>query len=145
MKNRCICGSDLVYAQCCEKFIDAKEQPKTAVELMRSRYSAYALKNGQYMYDTCSKNLQDLSDIEAINNSTIEWIGLKVESFSDYEVTFTAFYKDNGKIGAIKEHSYFIDENGCLKYDRGEMLEAKIERNEKCPCQSGKKFKKCCG
>lgn len=145
MKNRCICGNDLAFEDCCKKFIDTKEHAKTAVELMRSRYSAYVLKNGQYLYDTCSKKLQDINDIEAINHSKIEWIGLKVEEFSDYEVAFTAFYKDNGKIEAMKEHSYFIREEGCLKYDRGEMLLAKIERNDACPCQSGKKYKKCCG
>lgn len=145
MKDRCICGNDIGFEACCKKFIDGKEEAKTAIELMRSRYSAYVLKNGQYLYDTCSKNLQDIDDIEAINRSTIEWIGLKIESFSDFEVIFRAFYKDNGKIEAMKEHSYFIREKGCWKYDRGEMLDAKIERNESCPCQSGKKYKKCCG
>jgi len=141
----CICGSDLSFEHCCGKFINGEQLPEKAVELMRSRYSAYVLKNGQYLYDTCSKSLQDLNDIEAINSHSIEWLGLEILSESDYEVTFMAYYRENNQIKVMKEHSYFIHEDGRLKYHRGEMLEAKIARNDLCPCGSGKKYKRCCG
>ncbi len=141
----CICGSELSFDKCCGRFIDKAQLPEKAVELMRSRYSAYVLKNGQYLYDTCSAALQDEGDIEAINSHNIEWLGLKILSESDYEVTFMAYYSESNTIEVMKEHSYFIHENGRLKYDRGEMLEAKISRNDLCPCGSGKKFKRCCG
>ncbi len=141
----CICGNQLSFEMCCGRFISKAEKPKSAVELMRSRYSAYVLKNGQYLYDTCSKHLQNIADIEAINTHDIEWLGLKIESFSEKEVTFMAYYKENSTMEVMKEHSFFIIENESYKYDRGEMLEAKLSRNELCPCASGKKFKKCCG
>jgi len=140
----CICGNTLPFEQCCEKFITEKELPEKAIELMRSRYSAYVLKNGKYLYNTCSKVLQDSNDIEAINNQSIEWVGLKVESYSDDEVTFMAYYKEDGKLQVMKEHSFFVVEDGRLRYDRGEMQKAEISRNETCPCGSGKKYKKCC-
>ena len=145
MKNGCICGNDLDYELCCARFIDKGEQPDTVEELMRSRYSAYVQKNGQYIYDTCSRRLQNIEDIENINSHAIEWIGLSVEDCTQNEVVFTAFYKEDGVIKAMKEHSFFILEDKRLRYDRGEVKEAKIERNDPCPCQSGKKYKKCCG
>jgi SEC-C motif-containing protein len=141
----CICGNELSFEACCGKFISKKEKPKSAVELMRSRYSAYVLKNGQYLYDTCAKHLQNTEDIEAINGHDIQWFGLKIESFSEKEVTFMAYYKENSIMAVMKEHSYFIIDDEGYKYDRGEILEAKISRNELCPCASGKKHKKCCG
>lgn len=141
----CICGSDLSFEECCGRFIDGHELPEKAVELMRSRYSAYVLKNGEYLYESCSKALQDPKEIEAINSHSTEWLGLKILDKSDYEVTFMAYYREDNKIEVMKEHSFFIEEDGRLKYDRGEMLNAEIARNEPCPCGSGKKYKRCCG
>jgi len=143
IKMKCICGNDLSYEKCCGKFIEGFAKPTTAVELMRSRYSAYALKEGQYLYDTCSNRLKNTDDIATIVTSTTQWLGLKVHSFSQNEVTFSAYYTENKKIEVLKEHSFFIEEEGW-KYDWGEMLDVKIERNETCPCGSGKKYKKCC-
>ncbi len=141
----CICGSELPFEKCCGRFISGEESPLSAVELMRSRYSAYVLKDGEYLYATCSKKLQDPNDIEAINTHTLEWLGLKILEASDYEVTFMAYYREESKIAVMKEHSFFIQEDGRLKYDRGEMLNGEISRNELCPCGSGKKYKRCCG
>lgn len=144
MEKKCTCGNENKYEDCCGKFIDEKQDAKTALELMRSRYSAYVLYNGQYLYDTCSAKLQKIEDIKAIQEQDIDWIGLKIESFSDYEVTFMAYYREDNKIKVMKEHSFFILESEKLKYDRGEMLNGAILRNDSCPCGSGKKYKKCC-
>lgn len=144
MEKQCICLSDKKYEECCGRFIEGEEYAPTAIELMRSRYSAYVLKNAQYLYDTCSSSLQNIDDIKAIEDQNIEWIGLKILSFSDYEVTFIAYYKEDNAIQGMQEHSFFILESGKLKYDRGDMQVAKISRNNSCPCGSGKKYKKCC-
>ncbi len=133
------------YEACCARFIERNEGPVTALELMRSRYSAYVLKKGQYLYDTCSKRLQVHEDIEAINTQSIQWLGLKIVDAGEDEVTFMAYYKENGQVEVMKERSFFSKEQSALKYDRGELLKASIARNEPCPCQSGKKFKRCCG
>ena len=144
MEKKCICTNDKKYEECCGKFIDKKQDAKTALELMRSRYTAYVLRDGQYLYDTCSHNLKNIEDIKAIQEQDIEWIGLKIEAFTHDEVTFMAYYRDNNKIEVMKEHSFFVLEDGKLRYDSGEMLEGTISRNDNCPCGSGKKYKKCC-
>jgi SEC-C motif-containing protein len=145
MKSRCLCGNELNYDACCGRFIEKNEAPQTALELMRSRYSAYVLKKGQYLHDTCSKHLQVDEEIEEISEQKIEWLGLKIVESSENMVTFMAYYKENGRVGVMKERSFFTQEAGMFKYDRGELLKAEIARNESCPCQSGKKFKRCCG
>ena len=144
MEKKCICGNEKAYEECCARLIEGKDEAKNTVELMRSRYTAYVLQDGQYLYDTCSSKLKNIEDIKAIQNHKTQWLGLKIESFSDYEVTFMAYYKEDNKIEVMKEHSFFILESGQLKYDRGNMLEAKISRNDSCPCGSGKKYKRCC-
>jgi len=144
MEMKCICGNEQRYEECCARLIEGRQEAQNALELMRSRYSAYVLRNGKYLYDTCSSKLRNKDDIIAIENQKIEWIGLEIESFCDKEVTFMAYYKENNHIEVMKEHSFFILESGRLKYDSGEMLEAKISRNDSCPCGSGKKYKRCC-
>ncbi len=144
MEKKCFCQSGLLYMECCGKYLENKQEAEDALALMRSRYSAYVLKDGQYLYDTCSRRLQDREDIQAVNEQQIEWIGLTIESSSEDEVTFRAYYSENGEMSVMREHSYFIVEDGRLRYDRGEMLKAEISRNEACPCGSGKKFKRCC-
>ena len=145
MQSKCCCDSGKNFSECCEPIILGKTKAKTALELMRSRYSAYVLKNGQYLYDTCSKKLKNIENIEAINTDKTQWVCLKIESFSENTVTFMAYYREDNKISVMKEHSFFIQEDGRLKYDSGEMIETEIGRNETCPCGSGKKYKKCCG
>ena len=47
----CPCGKGL-YAACCGKFHEGKELTGNAEELMRSRYSAFVLKNEVYLLST---------------------------------------------------------------------------------------------
>jgi len=145
MSDSCYCDSGKSFQECCEPFLFGKKEAASALELMRSRYSAYVLKKGKYLFDTCSQALQNPEEIEAINTQSIQWLGLKVQSFSENEVTFMAYYRENTQIHVMKERSYFIIEGQKYKYDHGTILEAQIGRNESCPCGSGKKFKKCCG
>jgi SEC-C motif-containing protein len=143
MNNRCQCDNEKSYEECCGKFIAGDQQAHSAVELMRSRYTAYVLRQGAYLYETCSERLKDPESIEAIKQDTTHWFKLEIETFSEKEVTFIAYYFADHKVQVMKEHSFFIQEDGVWKYDRGEILDAKISRNEPCPCGSGKKYKKC--
>jgi len=47
----CPCTSRQTYVACCKGFHNGKT-PLTALELMRSRYSAYALKKADYIIQT---------------------------------------------------------------------------------------------
>ena len=50
--NTCLCGSNITYGECCQPFHTAQKIPTTAEALMRSRYTAYALRDGAYLQAT---------------------------------------------------------------------------------------------
>ncbi|ADN08691.1 SEC-C motif domain protein [Sulfurimonas autotrophica DSM 16294] len=143
----CICGNDLDFNECCGPVIEQKKAAQTPDELMRSRYSAYVLANGEYLvYSSAAQNryMNDITLIEEFSNS-VKWLGLNVLHVKIDSVEFKAYYRDNEGIKVLHEKSNFIKENGLWKYADGELYNSKIERNESCPCGSGKKYKKCCG
>ena len=112
----------------------------TPKELMISRYEAFVHKDWDYLVKTSiHQSLQELSE-----PNDIEWIRLEVLDAYDNFVEFKAYYKDNAILGVLHEKSKFVQVDGEWKYDDGELFNSKIERNEPCPCGSGKKFKKCC-
>ncbi len=143
---KCMCGSQKKYEQCCGAFIDEKKTPATPEELMRSRYSAYAQQKIAYLTSTVVTHNTSENDAKAIAESTnsIEW--LKLEILHTYEniVEFKAYYREGGSIGLLHEKSTFTQQNGRWLYESGKLFHSKIQRNEPCPCGSGKKYKKCC-
>jgi len=145
MDKMCFCDSGKTFSTCCEPLLLGKKEASSAIELMRSRYSAYVTKNGEYIYKTCSKKLKNLDDMEAINRQSIQWLSLSVKDFNENSVSFMAYYKENSQVYAMQEESGFIIEDGQYKYDSAKVQEGDIQRNEACPCLSGKKYKKCCG
>jgi SEC-C motif-containing protein len=52
MFKHCTCGNTLTFEVCCKPIIDGKVAAKNAEILMRSRFSAYSLKNYQYILQT---------------------------------------------------------------------------------------------
>ena len=54
----CPCGSDKYYKACCGLYHTGEAAP-TAEALMRSRWSAFALGKGEYLYDTLAADHPD--------------------------------------------------------------------------------------
>lgn len=118
---------------------------------MRSRYSGYAKQNADYLIKTwhssCQAERFRASLIESF--APIRWLSLQIietempvvkpEGF----VTFFARFSENGQEGFIHERSRFLREEQRWYYVDGTY--PVIGRNDRCPCGSGKKFKKCCG
>ena len=157
MKNRCFCGSDYNFDQCCKSIIDGTQPASTAQNLMRSRYSAYVIVASQYLIDSTHISHRanySKSDIEAWAKKS-HWQKLEIidckKGLSDDsvgEVEFKAYYKDSKNTLQIHhEKSVFKKESGDWFYVSGTIISSKtiINRNDTCACGSGKKFKKCCG
>lgn len=142
----CICGLDKEYKECCGAIIEGRTDAKTPEELMRSRYSAYVNGDGEYLLFSSSIENQYKEDIELIEefSSSVEWLKLEVLEAIEDEVEFKAYYRDRNGIQVLHERSTFVLEEDLWKYAEGELYNSKVERNEVCPCGSGKKFKKCC-
>lgn len=95
----------------------------------------------------------------AIVSSEIpEWCALYVVRTeagreSDYHgvVEFKAEAISQKKIFNLHEVSRFVKEHNQWLYVDGDIIESppvihnKVGRNARCPCGSGKKYKKCCG
>lgn len=161
----CLCGSNFDKNECCMPIISGTKAAKSPEQLMRSRYTAYAIKNASYLFNTYalkSQKSQSITEIKQWAEQT-KWLKLIVIDASPYPtmdlvtsvdklpiptVTFSAHYILQNKIFTMTEKSNFIIENGEWRYldgdfssDHGVSLPG---RNENCPCGSLKKFKRCC-
>lgn len=159
MSEACPCGSGLDYAACCRPIIQGKSKAATAESLMRSRYTAYAKGEINYIVSSCVPD-SDI-DPEATKNWSrkAEWLGLRIvrtekggASDSEGVVEFVADYVMDGLKDEHRETAYFVKKDGSWLYDKGDVKAAtvvraapKVGRNEPCPCGSGKKYKHCCG
>lgn len=151
----CFCGNQKYYSECCLPFISGNLKPETPEQLMRSRYSAFCIKDIEYLISTHHHSKQQPNEREILAQTINEtqWLGLKVLKTDKRRINqvvghveFAAFYKNNNKIEQLHENSKFIYENGQWYYLDGVMLEPlKFARNEPCWCGSMKKFKKCHG
>lgn len=159
--DTCPCGSKKGYDQCCGPYIEGKMAAPTAEALMRSRYSAYVVKNVEYIESTHSLEERDDLSIEETRKWAEEstWLGLEIvstqkgsETDDTGVVEFIASYAQRGSRHEHHETSNFHKVDGKWYYKDGTLKnttvvrhEAKVGRNDPCPCGSGKKFKKCCG
>ena len=161
MTQVCPCGSLQKYRDCCEKLING-EKAVTAEQLMRSRYVAYTQVNIDYIastHDAATRGELDL-DVAKQWATNSEWAGLEIirteagQAGDDKGlVEFKVQYRANGERQQHHELSEFVKKDGVWFYHDGKMPEVstirrdapKVGRNDPCPCDSGKKYKKCCG
>ena len=153
----CLCGSGLDYADCCGRYHGGKYYPSTAEALMRSRFSAYARRNVDYLLDTWDTGKRP-ADID-FSKETAQWqkltiVSTKKGTVQDNKgiVEFKAFYRQDGEDYFMHEISRFVKSDSRWRYLDGVIKAAgKVAvstdtgKNAPCPCGSGKKFKRCCG
>jgi SEC-C motif-containing protein len=87
---------------------------------MRSRFSAYANGNAQYIYDTYAKSSQTGQSVKDIDDwsQSCKWIALKIYPSADSVnkaaeqfVEFSAFYITDNTLCELREKSRFILED----------------------------------
>ena len=119
----CYCGNSLSFQDCCEPYIKGIKKAPTCETLMRSRYSAYATAEADYLITTThlsTRKLYKKSDILAWSKNN-KWLKLEVLASTETTVTFKAYYLDeNLKAQVHYEHSTFKLENGLWFYLDGE-------------------------
>lgn len=113
MSEVCVCGSGKVFQKCCGRFLNKNQLAKTPEQLMRSRYSAYALGGyGEYLLKTWLPSMaQGLSVVELSQKSN-DWIRLEVLDKSQQgdngTVVFNAYYQHaDGTEQSMHEKSIF--------------------------------------
>ena len=126
MENLCPCCSGKLYEECCELFHSKKEFPKTAEELMRSRYAAFAIPNGDFLWETTLPNKRKFHHKTELENWGKEntWTKLEIIQSSEKEVEFKAYFTDKfGKENIHHERSTFKKVDKKWYYVSGKFLD----------------------
>ena len=112
MSDNCPCGSGSGYPACCGPLHDGTESAATALALMRSRFSAFAVGRVDYLLrswhpETRPRRL-DLDD-------TVTWRRLQIVDTEgggpddqDGVVEFRAQYQQHGRRHILHERSRFV-------------------------------------
>lgn len=148
--SKCLCGSDIVYQDCCEPYHDNKiNDPES---LIRSRYSAYASSNIDYIIATTSKlSLDYIAFVESpiaplkalkrwsksIKSNMIDefrYVRMEIDSvsyFGDEEASVLwrhlAIRKADNVMYPIEEKSTIAKEKGIWSYVKGEVSRPSTE------------------
>jgi SEC-C motif-containing protein len=111
----CYCGNPTSFSECCQRFISVKEFPETPEQLMRSRYSAYAAGEIDYLIDSThpsTRTLYSPTEIERWMLSN-KWLKLEIIKSDGAMVEFKAHFVEGLKSSEIHhERSTFQKENG---------------------------------
>jgi len=122
--TQCYCGSGIDFKNCCEPYINGTDKATTAETLMRSRYSAYAVKAIGYLWETTAPSeRKHYNQADMLNwAKSNHWLKLEILESTTYIVEFKAYYLDSSLNANIHhERSAFILENGNWHYLNGEF------------------------
>jgi SEC-C motif-containing protein len=121
----CPCQSRETYAACCQPFHLGQAKPDTALQLMRSRYSAYFFRLADYLVSTTHPDTRE-PDLKSHLDQTIHqtnWCFLTIITMSKGgpddkvgKVEFVANYFADGQPYELHERSRFKRYKGAWKY-----------------------------
>jgi len=123
--TECPCESGKSYTTCCARYVEGGEAAPTADALMRSRYTAFTLKEEEYLLATWHASTRPAS-LGLAEDASNKWIGLTVKRYEQQDtdhaiVEFVARYKVNGRAHRLHEISRFVREQGRWFYVDGDM------------------------
>lgn len=135
----CLCGSDKKYKKCCRRYHAGMKIP-TPTDLVRARWSAYALNNADFIMDTTHPDNEDYDENRAHWRIRIEaycirniFNTLEIISAEDDKVSYRAeILALLNQPMTITEDSVFAQIDGEWKYLSGEVNteESKIHESE---------------
>ncbi|PDP84571.1 hypothetical protein CQJ94_28130 [Glycomyces fuscus] len=116
----CPCGGSAAYRDCCGRLHSGRATASTAEQLMRSRYSAFAVGDRDYLLRTWHPSTRPRSlDLDP----GTEWVRLEVLSatggtpfHNEGTVAFRAVHRAGAREGVLDEHSRFVRHEGGWVY-----------------------------
>lgn len=122
--QRCPCGSGDVFGSCCGPVIASGIAP-TAVRLMRSRFTAFAIGDAAHLLRTWHPSTRPAS-LEL--DDDIRWLRLDILDVVrggpfdvDGIVEFEAFHREDGERRSLRERSRFVREDRAWSYVDGDI------------------------
>ncbi|MFB9236579.1 YchJ family protein [Plantactinospora siamensis] len=116
----CPCGTGQPYVDCCGPLHAGRAAAATAEQLMRSRYSAFALGEPAYLLETWAATTRParleldpeqrwfrLDIVAADRGGLLDSVGT---------VEFDAHYRTGGRPGTLHERSRFVRTDGRWRY-----------------------------
>ncbi|KRE82108.1 zinc-binding protein [Arthrobacter sp. Soil763] len=109
---RCPCLSGEQYGQCCARFHRGDAEAPTAEQLMRSRYSAFVVRDAAYLLRTWHPSTRPAAlDLDP----AMQWRRLDIVSTrrggpldTEGTVEFKAWFRHGGEAGVHHETSRFV-------------------------------------
>ena len=116
--DKCPCGSGEALEECCGGIIAGRRKAETAEQLMRSRYTAYVVKNVDHLVQTTHPSVRsdDLADSIRRWMRQVEWLKLHVITAEADRVEFMAEYLTDTAPGRHHECSVFEKVDGDWYY-----------------------------
>lgn len=110
----CRCGSNKIYKQCCGRYLLGLDSPRTVQQLMRSRFTAFALGgHGEYLLATWHPDTRPPLAAVELSQREMHWKSLQVLASTQHgdqgTVEFKATFEDSAGSGATHhELSRFV-------------------------------------
>lgn len=123
-KLLCPCGSQKNYSECCGPLLSGEKFAATPEALMRSRYTAFAEKNIDYLFSSMTPELQqetDREDMQDFADEVSAWVKLEVMNAPAPQgdhgtVEFSAYFMYEDQQQRIHENSEFVKKDGQWFY-----------------------------
>ncbi|GAA2130780.1 YchJ family protein [Nocardioides bigeumensis] len=120
LQQSCPCGTGATYDACCGRLHRGAAQAETAEELMRSRYSAYAVGHVDHLFRTWHPRTRP----EDLSPQPLHWTGLEIVDIvaggrgdDTGVVELEAHYLDpDGRAHTLHERSRFERRGGRWVY-----------------------------
>jgi SEC-C motif-containing protein len=155
--SACPCCSGRPYESCCLPILEGRHAT-TAEALVRSRYTAFAMKRLDHVENTHAPEIKDdfnRAEAERIAEE-FEWSNLRIHKASEdgdeAEIEYVMQVRKDKALITKAAKSRFRKESGRWLFvstkpapHLEQIRSTKVNRNDPCPCASGKKYKKCCG
>ena len=126
---RCPCGSGDVLGACCGPVLRGQRRAPTAEALMRSRYTAFAVRDLEHLLRSWHHSTAPArEELAASLAEEVRWLRLEIhgtEAGGPFEdagvVDFSAISKGPGGRSVQRERSRFVREDGAWLYLDGEL------------------------
>lgn len=114
----CPCGRGVATHLCCLPLLRGERQADTAEELMRSRYTAFALGDADYLWRIWHPRTRPE---QVTIDPAVVWTGLEIIDAGGDEVEFRATFVESQRTGTLHERSRFAVRARRWFYVDGEM------------------------
>ncbi len=118
LDRACPCGG-ASYDGCCAPLHRGERQAQTPEELMRSRFTAYAMGLDDYVFRTWHPRTRP--EGVAPDPST-RWTALEILDTDGDVVEFRAHFEERGRRGVLQERSRFSERAGRWFYLDGDVV-----------------------